>query len=203
MNTKLLARGAQTPDHARYLRRKRLKSLAVLGTQIALLVLFLGLWELGARQGWINGFIFSQPSKIWDQLVKMLGDGTLLYHTGITVWETLVGFVLGTLAGTVLAILLWSSQFLSRVLDPYIVIFNSMPKVALGPIFIVAFGQGFLSIVMMALAVSSVYKLTIDSSPSQRFIYLFKHTKKPHPVTDTVSDEMSISYYGDTPVQTG
>ncbi|MGB8956069.1 MAG: ABC transporter permease [Tumebacillaceae bacterium] len=156
MNTNLLTRGAQTPDHARYLRRKRLKSLAVLGTQIALLAVFLGLWELGARRGWINGFIFSQPSKIWDQWVKMLSDGTLLYHTGITVWETLAGFLLGSLAGTLVAILLWSSPFLSRVLDPYIVIFNSMPKVALGPIFIVAFGQGFLSIVMMALAVSVV-----------------------------------------------
>ena len=156
MNTNLLTRGAQTPDHARYLRRKRLKTLSVLGTQLALFALFLVLWEAGSRQGWINGFIFSQPSKIWEQFLKMLADGTLLYHTGITAWETLVGFLLGTLAGTVLAVALWSSNFLSRVLDPYIVIFNSMPKVALGPIFIVAFGQGFLSIVMMALAVSVV-----------------------------------------------
>lgn len=152
----LLTRGATSPEHARFLKKMRLTSLAVFLTQAAILILCLALWEIGARQGWINSFIFSQPSKVWASFLTMSADGSLFYHTWITVWETLVGFLLGTVAGTLLAVVIWASPFLARVLDPYIVIFNSMPKVALGPIFIVAFGQGFLSIVMMALAISVV-----------------------------------------------
>jgi NitT/TauT family transport system permease protein len=156
MKSNLMTRGATTPDHADFLRRKRLSSLFVVLTQLLLFILFIGTWEVGARQGWINAFLFSQPSKIWEQFLNMLGDGSLLHHTWITVCETLVGFILGTASGTMLAIVIWASPFLARVLDPYIVIFNSMPKVALGPIFIVAFGQGFVSIVMMALAIAVV-----------------------------------------------
>ncbi|PWK15830.1 ABC transporter permease [Tumebacillus permanentifrigoris] len=162
MNTKtslwsrFWSRGAKTPDHARYLRHQRTQTFWVFATQLLILIACLAFWEVGARLNWINPFIFSYPSKIWLQFLAMLGDGSLLHHTWITVYETLVGFLLGTFAGTVLAIVIWASPFLARVLDPYIVIFNSMPKVALGPIFIVAFGQGFLSILMMALAISVV-----------------------------------------------
>jgi NitT/TauT family transport system permease protein len=162
MNTKtslwsrFWSRGAKTPDHARYLRHQRTQTFWVFTTQLLIFIACLAFWEIGARQNWFNPFIFSYPSKIWLQFLSMLGDGSLLHHTWITVYETLVGFLLGTIAGTVLAIVIWASPFLARVLDPYIVIFNSMPKVALGPIFIVAFGQGFLSILMMALAISVV-----------------------------------------------
>nr|WP_245533971.1 ABC transporter permease [Effusibacillus pohliae] len=125
-------------------------------TQWGLLLALLGLWEAAARLNWINPFIFSYPSKIWHLFVQMLRDGSLLHHTWVTLWETGVGFLTGTVAGTLLAIVIWWWPFLSRVLDPYIVVFNSMPKVALGPIFIVTFGQGYLSVVMMALAISVV-----------------------------------------------
>ncbi|MGZ4105799.1 MAG: ABC transporter permease [Tumebacillaceae bacterium] len=185
MKTNLWTRGAKTPDHAAFLRKRRLTSLVIFLIQAALFVLFVALWEIGARQGWINGFIFSQPSKIWEQFLKMLADGTLYYHTGITVMETLVGFLLGTIAGTLLAVVIWASNFLARVLDPYIVIFNSMPKVALGPIFIVAFGQGYFSILMMALAVSVVittivvYTAFRDVDPNMiKLVRTFDGTKR-------------------------
>ncbi|KEO81159.1 ABC transporter permease [Tumebacillus flagellatus] len=145
-----------TPEYRRYLRRQRRDTRLVFAVQVLIAVLLLAVWEIGARLNWINPFLFSMPSKIWAQFLSMLHDGSLLHHTWITVYETLAGFLLGTIAGTLLSILLWASPFLARVLDPYIVIFNSMPKVALGPIFIVAFGQGFLSILMMALAISVV-----------------------------------------------
>ncbi|MBL0387131.1 ABC transporter permease [Tumebacillus sp. ITR2] len=149
MNTK-------TPEYKKFLQGQRKRTWLVFTVQLLILIALLAFWEIGARQNWINPFIFSMPSKIWAQFLTMLHDGTLLHHTWITVYETLVGFLLGTIAGTLLAMVLWGSNFLARVLDPYIVIFNSMPKVALGPIFIVAFGQGFLSILMMALAISVV-----------------------------------------------
>ncbi len=156
MKHNLLTRGAKSPDHAQFLRKKRLRSVGILTAQLLIAIAFLLLWEIGAREGVINSFLFSQPSKIGEQLISMLASGTLLPHMWITIWETIVGFLLGTAAGTLLAILIWASPVLGRILDPYIVLFNAMPKVALGPIFIVAFGQGFLSIVMMAVAISVV-----------------------------------------------
>jgi len=83
-------------------------------------------------------------------------EGTLLPHVWVTVLETLCGFLLGTLCGTMLAAVIWWSNFLARVLDPFIVVLNSMPKVALGPIFIVAIGPGLGSIVATALAVTVI-----------------------------------------------
>lgn len=147
---------ALTPEHTQFLREQRLLKFKVSFTQWGLLVALLLLWEAAARLNWINPFIFSYPSKMWVLFLRMSLDGSLLNHTFVTVWETVVGFLIGTLAGTLGAILIWWSPFLGRVLDPYIVVFNSMPKVALGPIFIVAFGQGYFSIVMMALAISVV-----------------------------------------------
>lgn len=145
-----------SPDHARYVAEYRKKQRKIAITQWAILIGILAIWEISARLNWINPFIFSYPSKIAVLLVSLIQDGTLLYHTGITVTETIVGFLLGTTIGTLIAVAIWYSPFLAKVLDPYIVVFNSMPKVALGPIFIVTFGQGYLSIVMMALAISVI-----------------------------------------------
>ncbi|GAX91118.1 ABC transporter permease [Effusibacillus lacus] len=141
---------------AEFLRQQRILKLKVSFAQWGLLIAFLALWEIAARMNWIDPFIFSYPSKMWKLFVQMSTDGSLLHHSWITIGETVVGFLIGTVAGTLLAILIWWSPFVGRVLDPYIVVFNSMPKVALGPIFIVSFGAGFLSIVMMALAISVV-----------------------------------------------
>ncbi|MCK9910534.1 ABC transporter permease subunit, partial [Microbacteriaceae bacterium K1510] len=83
-------------------------------------------------------------------------DGSLLPHIGLTVFETVIGFILGTLLGTLIATAIWWSPFLSRVLEPYLVVANSMPKVALGPLFIVGLGTGLIAIIAMACAVSVI-----------------------------------------------
>lgn len=128
----------------------------IFATQSALFLLFVGLWEVLARANIINALIFSYPSKVWAQFYSQLLDGSLLPHVGMTVWETIVGFVLGTLLGTLIATLIWWSPFLSRVLEPYLVVANSMPKVALGPVFIVGFGPGLLSVIAMGCAISVI-----------------------------------------------
>lgn len=117
---------------------------------------FFGLWELAGRNKWIDVLLFSYPSKLFRHLWNSLLDGSLLPHTGITVLETIVGFLLGTLLGTLIAALLWWFSFLSRVADPYLVVLNSMPKVALGPLFIVGFGPGLLAIVATTLSVTVI-----------------------------------------------
>ncbi|WP_373872250.1 MULTISPECIES: ABC transporter permease [Paenibacillus] len=128
----------------------------VLAVQIFLLLLLIGWWELAGRMKWIDVLIFSYPSKVARQIFKDAASGALWPHLAMTVGETAVGFLLGTLLGTLLAVLIWWSPFLSKVLDPYMVVFNSMPKVALGPIFIVMFGAGFTAIVVTTLSITVI-----------------------------------------------
>lgn len=151
-----LRRGEKSPEHGNFLKKERLYTFIVGMTQLAILSLFVALWEISSRYGWIDPLLFSSPSRIWNTFWDMLIRGELHHHTLATVWETVVGFIAGTVIGTVIAIAIWWSKFLSRVLDPYLVVLNGMPKVALGPLFIVAFGGGFTAIVAMAVAISVI-----------------------------------------------
>lgn len=152
----LLRRGGKSKEHGDFLKKERLYSLSVWVTQFAMLTLFILLWEVASFARWIDPLLFSSPSKIWITFWQMTLQGDLHQHILTTVWETVVGFVAGTVLGTVIAIIIWWSKFLSRVLDPYLVVLNGMPKVALGPLFIVAFGGGFTAIVAMAVSISIV-----------------------------------------------
>ncbi|GAB6930129.1 ABC transporter permease [Paenibacillus sp. JCM 10914] len=136
-------------------RKRRIRN-QVLTVQLSLLVLFFAWWEIAGRLKWIDVLLFSYPSKIFANIWSNIVSGELWAHLGITVGETVVGFLLGTLVGTLLAILIWWSPFLNKVLDPYMVVFNSMPKVALGPIFIVMFGAGFTAIVVTTLSITVI-----------------------------------------------
>ncbi|MGM1044930.1 MAG: ABC transporter permease [Bacillota bacterium] len=138
------------------MRHKRKIKNRVIMVQTALLVLFFALWELAGRSKWIDVLLFSYPTKIFANIWKDIVSGEIWGHLGVTVGETAVGFLLGTLIGTLLAVLIWWSPFLNRVLDPYMVVFNSMPKVALGPIFIVMFGAGFTAIVVTTLSITVI-----------------------------------------------
>ncbi len=142
--------------HDEFKRANRLRKRAVLAVQGIFLLLLFALWETAARLGWIDRLLFSYPSKVFWQIYANMVDGSLWHHLGVTVGETAVGFVLGTLLGTLLAVAIWWSPFLSAVLDPYMVVFNSMPKVALGPIFIVMFGAGFTAIVVTTLSITII-----------------------------------------------
>ncbi len=145
-----------SPQRAAYLQGRKRRQTAVILLRIGLLVVLFGAWELAARLGAIDAFIFSSPSRMWDTLKSLAASGDLVLHVGTSVWETVVGFVLGTLLGTVIAILLWWSPFLSRVLDPYLVVLGALPKTALGPVFIVWIGAGPSSIIAMTLAISLI-----------------------------------------------
>lgn len=144
-----------TPERLRYLRHIRRIEQQVKVWRWGFLVLFLLAWEGAARLGWIDGFIFSQPTRI-ARVLATATQNELFYHTQVTVTETLEGFLLGAAAGVLLAILLWWSPFLSRVSEPYLVVLNSLPKIALGPIIIILAGAGTRAIVFMALAISLI-----------------------------------------------
>ena len=142
-------------ERKQYLRNKQKRTICVLITQLAILIGFLALWEILADMKIIDSFIMSQPSRIWETLTN-LGSNDLLMHIKVTVYETIVGFGLGTLLGIIIAIILWWSKFLSKVLEPYLVVLNSLPKVALGPVIIIWVGAGTPAIIVMAVAISLV-----------------------------------------------
>ncbi|MFU1793991.1 ABC transporter permease [Paenibacillus azoreducens] len=162
LDSRITASTPAAPDdgiralHEAHLKRQKKQRIQVLSVQMAILLLFFALWEAAGRLKWIDVLLFSYPSKVFAQIWKDIASGELWGHLGITVGETVVGFVLGTLFGTLIAVLIWWSPFLSKVLDPYMVVFNSMPKVALGPIFIVMFGAGFLSITVTTLSITVI-----------------------------------------------
>ncbi|MBL5767955.1 MULTISPECIES: ABC transporter permease [Heyndrickxia] len=142
--------------HQQYLHHLRKEKRLVRLYQIIILFAFFALWEVASRYHWINPLIFSSPSKIWKLFISKLQDGSLYLHTGVTVYETMLGFILGTLLGAILAGILWWSPKLSKILDPYLVVFNAMPKVAFGPMLIVIFGTGLNSSIAMGIIISVI-----------------------------------------------
>ena len=143
-------------EQTAFLAHIRRRKWAVLCLQVFLLVAFFLLWEVAANQGWIDPFIFSQPTRMIAAAEEMLADGTLWMHIGTTLWETVAGFLLGTILGTLTAVLLWWNRFISDVAEPYLVVLNSLPKTALAPIIIVWFGNNQSSIILVALLTSVV-----------------------------------------------
>ncbi len=142
--------------HRQFLQSLRKEKRWVRFYQLLILIAFFGLWEVASRFRWIDPLIFSSPTKVTNLLIDNISDGSIMVHISYTLFETVLGFILGTLLGTILAAILWWSPFLSKVLDPYLVILNSMPKVALGPILIVAMGPGMSSIITMGAIISVI-----------------------------------------------
>lgn len=142
-------------ERREYLRKTRKNKILVLGTQILVLVLLITAWEVLANNGIIDSFIMSKPSRILKTFMNLSENG-LIRHLGTTCYETIVGFLLGTAMGTLIAILLWWSKFLAKVTDPFLVVLNSLPKVALGPVIIIWVGAGTPAIITMGIAISLI-----------------------------------------------
>ncbi len=136
-----LARGAASPRHAEYLRALRNRAVSVVGVQIVLLVAFFGIWQFATSWHFIDPFITSDPVAMVYKFIALLRDGSLGYHVLVTVSETIAGFAIGTIIGIVIAAMLWWWDFFSDVAEPYVVVLNATPKIALGPVFIVGSAQ--------------------------------------------------------------
>ena len=143
-------------EHKRFIRKKKITSILVHLVQILLIVSLIVIWELLAKYEVINTFISSSPSRIVNTIIKLYNDGNLFNHIWTTIYETLISFGIGTLIGIIVAIVLWYSNFLYRIFDPYLTIINSLPKVAIGPIIIIYFGANIKSIIIMALLISVI-----------------------------------------------
>ena len=153
-------------QYSSYLRKQRNRNLSIRLAQWLVLFVFLEVWELAANLSWIDTMLTSKPSQIFASLKDLLIKGEILHHTWITSKETILGFIVSMVIGTLLAILLWSSRFLSEVVEPYIVVLNALPKVALGPIFYIWLGDQ-LSIYGMAIAISIIVTVIMIHSGFQ------------------------------------
>ena len=145
----------------------------------------LSLWEAGVRLGIISGFLFGSPVGIGYQLFKGVLDGSLLFDTWITLYEAILGFIIGTIAGSALGLSLWYSRFVARTVEPMIVAFNSVPKIALAPIIILWFGTGLVSKVALAISLTAIvaliaaYQAAKDADPDlQSLLLTLGATKK-------------------------
>lgn len=158
-------------EHKKYIRKLRFNTAKVILIQIMILIAFLILWQILSDKGIINAFLCSSPKKVIDTIINLYQTGELFTHVWVTLEEILISFGLGALIGIAFAAILWFSPFLSRVLDPYLTILNSLPKVSLGPIIIIWAGANKNSIITMALLISVIS--TIIS------VYVgFKHTNE-------------------------
>ncbi len=147
---------APSPARSAWLRQRQRRQRLIRLWQVSLLLAVLAVWELSVRLGWSDGFLFSSPSRMAATLVQLCRDGSLAVHIGTSCLETAVGFLLGTALGAAVAVCMWWSESLARVLDPYLVVLGALPKTALGPIFIVWMGAGMGSIILMTLAISLI-----------------------------------------------
>ena len=144
-----------SPERKKYLKNRKKEKIIIRVTQLSVVAGFILLWEILANNGIIDSFIMSQPSRMAETFLN-LAQNDLLEHLKVTCLETLIGFLLGTFLGAIIAILLWWSKFLSKVSEPFLVVLNSLPKVALGPVIIIWVGAGMPAIIVMALAISLV-----------------------------------------------
>lgn len=139
-----------------YLNRNKRYNILIVSIQILIIISFLFLWEYGARKELIDSFITSSPTEIIETIINLIKSNNLFNHIIITIIETVISFVLGTLIGITIASILWYYKTLAKVVDPFLTLINSLPKIALGPIIIIWAGAGIKSIIIMALLISTI-----------------------------------------------
>lgn len=145
-----------TKEHEAYLRKvERIKRKIVI-SRILILVMFVALWQTAATLRWIDPFLTSSPVRVIKSCISLYRDDSLFKHIGITCYETILGFSLGTISGVFIAIVLWWWPYVSKILDPYLVVLNALPKVALAPIIIFWIGNGIPAIIVIALLISVI-----------------------------------------------
>lgn len=143
-----------SPSHKAYIKRYLRMLRTVRIYQIIIIVSLVALWEITTRLGLLNSFIFSSPSRVIKCFFDMAADGSIFYHIGVTLLETFISFLLVIIIGILVAILLWWNESIAKVLEPYLVVLNSLPKSALAPVFIVWLGNNMKTIIVAAVSVA-------------------------------------------------
>ena len=160
-------------EHKLYLKKLKKQKHVVLFFKIFIIFLFLGLWEVCARVGILNSFLTSYPSKIFITISDLFKENNLLGHIWVTLYETVISFSLASIIGIAISSILWSSKTIAKILDPYLTVLNSLPKISLGPLIIIWVGANVKSIIFMALLIAvfttiiNMYNSFINTDPSK------------------------------------
>lgn len=168
-------------EHKKYLKKLRKEKVIVFIFRILIISMFLIAWELLSDYKIINSFTSSSPIKATKTIIELFRDGSLIKHIGVTLYEVLISFFIASIVGMITAIILWSNKIVSKIIDPYLTILNSLPKVALGPLIIIWVGASINSIIFMALLINTfitiinIYNSFI--STDKNYIILLKSLK--------------------------
>lgn len=130
----------QSPHYKAWLTRRQREKRRIAFAQFGLVLLFLVLWEIAPRMHWVNPMLTSYPSAVLQAFLQMIADGQFGEHVFVTLTEVVLSFAIAMALGTAIAILLWMSPQLERILDPFLVVLNALPKIALVPIFYIWLG---------------------------------------------------------------
>ena len=174
-------------EHKNYLKKIKINKFFIRFTQLLIIFLIIFIWQFAANHNLINTFISSSPKAIINTIVNLYKDGTLFHHIWITLYEVIISFLIATIGGILIATILWRFKFISKVIDPYLTILNSLPKVSLGPIIIIIAGASTKSIIIMALFISIIITIInvqqAFTSTDENKIRLLKSFKaKPHQI---------------------
>lgn len=123
------------------------------------LAAIIALWQFGVGVGWINPFLMGSPAGIVNEAWRLIQSGQLLNDTVATVYATVVGFLMGSILGSVCGLMLWFSRTTARIIDPFVVALNGLPKIALAPMIIIWFGSGMTSKIALAFIATFIVAL--------------------------------------------
>lgn len=140
----------------KYLQKQKKEKRKIVFFQLCLFIGLIVLWEIFSSFNIIDEFLFSKPSNIIKLIIQYLNSNELFKHIGISVLETILGLIIGTILGLVVAIILWWNELLAKVLDPFLVVLNALPKTALAPILIIWAGTGIKGIVVVSISISLI-----------------------------------------------
>lgn len=146
-------------DQKKYIKKLKINNIKILLIQISIIVIFLSIWELLVNKDIISGFIYSSPSRIIKTIIILINENNLFIHIYTTLIEVIVAFLLGIIIGFVVALLLYQFKFVAKIVDPFLTMLNSLPKVALGPLIIIISGANGKSIIIMALLINLIVSI--------------------------------------------
>lgn len=168
-------------EHKAFIKKEKNFRIKVYVTQILIVLILFLLWELLSRLGIINTFLFSSPSYMFKTLINLFKSNNLISHIWVTLYEIIISFLISFAVGFIIASCFWWNKFIAKVVDPYLTILNSLPKVALGPLIIIWVGASINSIIVMSLMISlfiTIINLHVGfNSVNKNYITLLKSMK--------------------------
>ncbi len=170
-----------SPEQKKFLQNIKINKFKIMFWQLFIIITFFLIWEILVNTGILSAFIYSSPSRIIKTIIDLIKDNNFFIHIYITLKEVLISFIIGTSLGFIIAVILYEFPFLAKVMDPFLTMLNSLPKVALGPLIIIICGANTKSIILMALLINLIVSIiTIYNGFLQTDEYRLKLFKTMH-----------------------